>query len=368
MSNELANSLSLHSEKALLNPQINANTDTMNAHLQTQWDIVRDGLWQGVNERAGQSRDNLLSTGIEAASSAGIAGCLVKAFAAGGKWKLGAEMAGAAFGAITTIDLFRRGSAIHEVYANSNSDSVGNALRANAIAQYAGAGIFDYSLILASAGLGMGAGLQQKSGMSVMVPGDAAFGKAAGSAGRIRELETGSQTSSLNAELKLNQTPTNLGYSNEAPSVIERMQKEQPQARLTELMDIDKVTDDLAFALDYQISETAMSKISQTLQQANHEEFNGILRKLEEKDRKFQGMDLNLGTWDDATQRWDEVKLHYTDETLVTHLVVQRGDTPASIADKETSVNPRRTDKDIKDYITALINKNHITDPSTLSL
>ncbi|MBX9720594.1 MAG: LysM peptidoglycan-binding domain-containing protein [Candidatus Obscuribacterales bacterium] len=339
MPNEFAGSLPFKLERELLSPRIDPATDALNNYVNTQFDVVRDGLWKGVSDRKVQAQENLLSTGVEVASSALIGAGLVKAFASGGKIKLGAEIVGAALGAATSFDIYRRGAAISDVYSKTNGDVLGNVERKDAIAKYAGAGIFDYSLIMASAGVGAVAGLHPYSNISLK---DSFAAKPDKVLQRIGDLEKG-------------QLP------------LDKIVDEKSKPPLSRLLDVEKVSDDLAYTLDYQISETAMSKISEVLQKANHEDFNAILKKLEEKDRKYQGMDLLLDNWSEKDQRWDAVKLHYTDETMVTHLIVQKGDTAATIADKETSVNPRRTDRDIKYYMEALINKNNLSDPNALN-
>lgn len=339
MSNEFAGPLPLSVERELLSPRIDPARDALNNYMSAQFDVIRDGLWKGVSERKQEAQENLLSTGVEIASSAAIGAGLAKGFAGGGKLKLGAEIVGAVFGAAAGFDIYRRGSAITDVYSKTNGDSVGNAQRKDAIAKYAGAGVFDYSLIMASAGVGAIAGLHPYSSISLK---DSTSAKSGSVSQRLGEAD-----------------------KNNLP--LDKLVEEKSKTPLSRLLDVEKVSDDLAYSLDYQISETAMSKISDVLQKASHEDFNAILKKLEEKDRKYQGMDILLDNWSEKDQRWDAVKLHYTDETMVTHLIVQKGDTAATIADKETSVNPRRTDRDIKYYMDALIDKNKLSDPNGLN-
>lgn len=328
MSNEFG-SFSLSYERELLNAKAKEANESVNSYMHAQWDVVRDGLWNGVSERGREAKDNPLLTGLEIASAAGIAGGMVKAFGAGGRWRLGAEVAGVAFGAMMGVDIFRRGSAIHDVYASTNADAIGNTQRENAIAKYAGTGIFDYSLVFASAGLGL--------------------------AGALRS----GRPASAKPELSTTRAA-------EPAALLERKPLEESIRQRNRLMDVDKVVEDLAFSLDYQISETAMSKISETLRQANREDFNAIVQKLADKDRRMQGMDLYLGNWLDVPKRWDTLKLYHTDENMITHQIVQKGDTTATIAEFETAGNPRRAPNDIKAYENALIKKNNITDPNNL--
>jgi len=137
----------------------------------------------------------------------------------------------------------------------------------------------------------------------------------------------------------------------------------QPRARAN---DLDKITDDLEFSLDYQISRTAMEKISAALKDVDQDQFNQIVRKLEEKDRKFQGMDLELSEWHERERRWDAIKLHNTDMDLTTYMIVQKGDSAKSIADVETKHMPRRRDSDVENYMEALAAKNRNVDLNNL--
>jgi len=297
--------------------------------------VIRDGLIQGAGQRAQDASQNLLTTGAEMAISAGIGAGLTQAMLAGGKLRLGAEIAAVGLGLLTGADLYTRGKGVYDVYTNTLPNDIGNYLRQDAISRYAGSGVFDYSLMFASAGLGVAAG------------------------GGFRSFKALDSTTDTQVA---SEAPRNSSSTIADNAKDNREEQFRPKA-----MDIDKVVDDLEFALDYQISETAMSKISQALQQANHQEFNDILRKLEAKDVKFQGMDLGLGTWDEGSQRWDAVKMYNTDLNVVTHMIVQNGDSVPSIAEVETRVNPKRTDDDIKFYEKGLMLKNHLTEQSTLA-
>jgi hypothetical protein len=157
------------------------------------------------------------------------------------------------------------------------------------------------------------------------------------------------------------------GEQNAVPAEQLNRVRFDEKASQTKSLDIDKVVDDLEFALDYQINRTAMEKISQALQNTSKEQFNEIVKQLEQKDRKFQGLDLELDGWNNASKRWDAIRLHNTNEDLTTYMIVQKGDTARTIAEVETRVNRHRTDKDIDDYVKALEYKNRGTDLNRLN-
>lgn len=140
----------------LLDSQVAHNTDNINGALQSQWEVIRDGLSQGASARAQDAKDNSLLTGVEIASSFGLGAGLAWAMKAGGRWTKAAEAGGLLFAGMMGYDLTRRGAAIHEAYANTSGDTLqGQAARKDAIAQYAGSGLVDYSLMFASGGLGV---------------------------------------------------------------------------------------------------------------------------------------------------------------------------------------------------------------------
>lgn len=139
----------------LLDSQVAHNTDTINGALQSQWHLICDGLAQGADQRAQQAKNDSLLTGVEIAGSFGLGAGMTWAMKAGGRWGAAAELGAAAFTGLMGYDLFRRGSAIQEAYANSSGDTAqGQLMRKDAIARYAGSGLVDYSLMIASGGLG----------------------------------------------------------------------------------------------------------------------------------------------------------------------------------------------------------------------
>ena len=313
----MAGELTLTQQKDLLDSRTEAKPDSF----QAQWGVVSEGLWQGLRDRTIEAKDNPLHTISEAGTAAGIGAVIVKGLAAGGGMRVAANAAGAVFGVLMGYDLHKRSKAIYDAYSTSHADIAGNALRKDAIAQNAGAGIFDYSLIFASGGAGMA------------------------------------------ATMKLSSRPA---LESSVKPVNDRLQQEQKEPLARRLMDTEKVAEDLVFSLDYQIPETAMSKISEALQKTNKEEFNDIVRKLAEKDRKMQGMDLTLLNWSEAAQRWDSAKLYHTDETMVSFTIAQYCDTVRKIAEVETSQNPKRTEDDIARYAWAIAYRNRITEQTAL--
>lgn len=314
---------SLRTHKELLSPTVASDE----SH-QSTWDVVRDGLWQGLQERGKEAQENSLATSLEFVGSAGIAAGLVQAANAGGRWRFAAEVAGTVLTMVAGADLLNRGVNISRAYSGTTDDTAGNAIRKDAIAKNAGTGIFDYALMFSGGSLGAGGALK---------------------ASIARPIEF-TQPGSTRITFK---SSDRAAFSEEAPR---------------KGLDIEKVSDDMAYALDYNISRTAMEKISESLQKANPEEFNGLLRRLEEKDRKFQGMDLQLTNWSEVAQRWESAKLHNTNEDMTTFLIVQRGDTAAKIAEVETRPMKNRTEDDITFYRDALIRKNKITEPDNLSM
>lgn len=139
----------------LLDSQVAHNNDSINGALQSQWEVIRDGLSQGASARVQQAQDNSLLTGVEIASSFGLGAGLGWAMKAGGRWTQAAEGAGLLFAGMMGYDLTKRGMAIHDAYSNSSADTMaGQQMRKDAIAQYAGSGLVDYSMMFASGGLG----------------------------------------------------------------------------------------------------------------------------------------------------------------------------------------------------------------------
>ncbi|MBX9686191.1 MAG: hypothetical protein K2X27_05785 [Candidatus Obscuribacterales bacterium] len=135
-----------------------AHSDGINGALQSQWELIRDGLSQGAKARTQQAVDNSLLTGVEIAGSVGLGAGMSLAMKAGGRWAKAAEIAAVGFTGLMGLDLSRRGAAIHEAYSRSDgSTQLGQAMRRDAIAQYAGAGLVDYSMMFASGALGAGA-------------------------------------------------------------------------------------------------------------------------------------------------------------------------------------------------------------------
>ncbi len=312
---------SLRTNRELLSPAVASDE----SH-QSTWDVVRDGLWQGLQDRGKQAQENSVATSLEFVGSAGIAAGLVQAANAGGRWRFAAELAGTVLTLVAGADLFNRGMNIGRAYGATTDDTAGNAIRKDAIAKNAGSGIFDYALMFSGGSIGAGGALKA----SIARP--------------IEFTQPGSARITFR--------------SSDRAALAE----EGPKKGL----DVEKVSDDMAYSLDYNISRTAMEKISESLQKANPEEFNGLLRRLEEKDRKFQGMDLQLTNWSEVAQRWESAKLHHTDENMTTYMIVQRGDTAARIAELETRPMQNRTEDDITFYRDALIRKNKISDPDNL--
>lgn len=139
----------------LLDSQVAHNKDSINGALQSQWQVIRDGMAQGASTRVEQAKDDPLLTGVEIAGSFGLGAGMSWALKAGGRWTQAAEIAGVAMLGVMGVDLTRRAANIQEAYAHSNGETaLGQALRKDAIAQYAGAGLVDYSLMFASGGLG----------------------------------------------------------------------------------------------------------------------------------------------------------------------------------------------------------------------
>lgn len=135
--------------------QVAHNNDSINGALQSQWEVIRDGLSQGMSARAQQAQDNSLLTGVEIASSFGLGAGLAMAAKAGGRWTQAAEGAGVLFAGMMGYDLTKRGMAIHDAYSSTSAETMqGQQMRKDAIAQYAGSGLVDYSLMFASGGLG----------------------------------------------------------------------------------------------------------------------------------------------------------------------------------------------------------------------
>lgn len=313
---------SLSRNKELLSPTLVSDEH------QSAWDVVREGLWQGAQERGKEAQNNPIAMSAEFVGSASLAAGLVAAVNAGGRFRFAAEVVGATLTLVTGADLLNRGVNISRAYSSTTDDASGNTIRKDAIAKYAGSGLVDYGMMLSGGLIGAG----------------------------------GAMKAAIARPIEFTQPSSSRIYF----SSSDRMQvaADAPKKGL----DIEKVSDDMAFSLDYQISRTAMEKITESLQKANPEEFNGLLRKLEEKDRKFQGMDLQLTNWSEVAQRWESAKLHNTNEDMTTFLIVQRGDTAARIAEVETRPMPNRTDDDITFYRDALIRKNKITEPDNLSM
>lgn len=312
---------------------LSRNKDLLNSTLvsdehQSAWDVVREGLWQGVQERGKQAQESPIPTSLEFVGSAGIAAGLVQAASAGGRWRFAAEVVGTALGLVAGADVLSRTVNIGRAYSSTTDDANGNAIRRYAIANYAGTGLVDYALMFSGGAIGAGGALK----------------------------------ASLARPIEFSQPSSSRIFFSSGDRM--KVSADTPKKGL----DIEKVSDDMAFSLDYQISRTAMEKITESLQKANPEEFNGLLRKLEEKDRKFQGMDLQLTNWSEVAQRWESAKLHNTNEDMTTFLIVQRGDTAAKIAEVETRPMQNRTDDDITFYRDALIRKNKITEPDNLSM
>ncbi len=139
----------------LLDSHVGHDTHSVNGALQSQWEVIRDGMAQGAGARVQQMKDNPLLTGVETASSFGLGAATAWALNEGGKVGLVAKVGAGLFTALMAGDLARRGMSISDAYSNSNGDtSYGQAMRRDAIAKYAGAGVVDYSLMFASGGLG----------------------------------------------------------------------------------------------------------------------------------------------------------------------------------------------------------------------
>ncbi|MBX9724990.1 MAG: hypothetical protein K2X81_26535, partial [Candidatus Obscuribacterales bacterium] len=56
----------------LLDSNVSHDTHTFNGALQSQWEVIRDGMAQGASARVQQMKDNPLATGVETASSFGL--------------------------------------------------------------------------------------------------------------------------------------------------------------------------------------------------------------------------------------------------------------------------------------------------------
>ncbi|MBX9720837.1 MAG: hypothetical protein K2X81_05550, partial [Candidatus Obscuribacterales bacterium] len=136
------------------NESFDLHMSTVDGALHTEWQTFCDGLLQGLRDRAKESANNPISTGLEIGSSAGVAAGFTLMSKAGGRWGVAAELGAFVLGGVMANDLVRRGSNVYDVYTNSSAISVqGLESRKNAIAKNVGSGLFDYSFMFASGGL-----------------------------------------------------------------------------------------------------------------------------------------------------------------------------------------------------------------------
>ncbi len=150
-----------------LDSQLSKVNDGATSALQSQWQVIRDGMSLGVQSRVQQAADDPLLTSVEIAGSFGLGAAMGWAMKAGGKYTRAAEIAGGAMIGIMGIDLTRRAMNISDVYSRTTADtSFGQAMRRDAVAQYAGAGLVDYSMMFAAGGLGSAYGPKLGARMS----------------------------------------------------------------------------------------------------------------------------------------------------------------------------------------------------------
>lgn len=139
----------------LLNSELKPE-EGFNGALQTQWQLIRDGMAQGAGARLDEAGAHAGTTSLAVAGSFGLGAGFGLAMKAGGRWAQAAEVIGAGMLGMMGVDLYRRGSAVHEAYAKTSADSLtGQQMRRDAIATNLGAGLVDYSVAMASGGLGV---------------------------------------------------------------------------------------------------------------------------------------------------------------------------------------------------------------------
>jgi len=138
-----------------LDSRITQDDSSLNGGLQSQWQVICDGLKQGAGAQIDAVKDNYLLTGVGMAGSFGLGAGMSLALRAGGGWGAAAGFVAAGFTGLMALDVKHRYDGISDAYSNSDANSVqGQAMRRDAIANYAGAGLVDYSLMLGSGGLG----------------------------------------------------------------------------------------------------------------------------------------------------------------------------------------------------------------------
>ncbi|MBX9688145.1 MAG: serine protease [Candidatus Obscuribacterales bacterium] len=131
-------------------PEADANNG-----LQSEWQLIRDGLSEGFKARSRQSGEHLLGTAGEFAASFATGAALTYAMKCGGLPGKVAKLAAAGFGASMLVDVSARSKSLYDAYQSPIFESsLGQSLRKEAISESLGKGIFDYGFMLSSGALG----------------------------------------------------------------------------------------------------------------------------------------------------------------------------------------------------------------------
>ncbi|MBX9722837.1 MAG: serine protease [Candidatus Obscuribacterales bacterium] len=139
----------------LLNSHTETRSDTVDGAMHMHVDVLRDGLLQGLSDRAREAKEHALLTSGEIGGSFLAGAGMSFAMKAGGRWKLAAEAGAVLFTGLMAYDLSRRGQSLHEAYSKFDlKNQFGREMLKESVAKNLGAGIFDYSLSFASGGLG----------------------------------------------------------------------------------------------------------------------------------------------------------------------------------------------------------------------
>ncbi len=148
--------LSSAKDGLLTDSQPARDESSFNGALQSQWQVIRDGMAQGSSARVGQMQEHGLLTAVEVAGTFGLGSAMALALKAGGRWGKAAEAGGAVMLGLMGYDVYRRASNIADVYSSTSAETLaGQTMRKEAIAANAGAGLVDYSMMFAAGGLGV---------------------------------------------------------------------------------------------------------------------------------------------------------------------------------------------------------------------
>lgn len=142
----------------LLDSQVVLNQDTAAGRLQSEWQVIKDGLSQGFQQRKEHAQENLLGTGVEVATSFGVGAGLTTMLKAGGRWGKTAEIVGGVMLLGMAGDVARRSYGVYDAYSQNPGNTIKDQLlRKEAVAQNFGTAAFDYPVMFLSGGAGAGA-------------------------------------------------------------------------------------------------------------------------------------------------------------------------------------------------------------------